>query len=184
MEPISLVEAKRHLREDGSDQDDLITMLIAAVRGQIDGANGWLNRALITQTWDLYLDQFPCGSGEIKLPLAPLQSVTAVNYYDADGIEQTVDAGDYTVDTVSSSGWVVPNADAPWPTPQVGINKVRVRYVAGYGAAGSDVPATIRAWMLLVIGSLYQQRESIVIGQPVAALPDHILHMLSTFRVY
>lgn len=183
-EPISLEEAKLHLREDGSDQDDLIEMLITAVRQQIDGKDGFLNRALITQTWDLYLDQFPCGSGEIKIPLAPLQSVTYVKYYDTDGVEQTVSSSDYTVDIVSNSGWVVPNSSTPWPTPQTGINKVRVRFIAGYGSSGDDVPATIRAWMLLNIGALYQQRESIVIGQTISALPDHILNMLSTFRVY
>lgn len=186
LEPITRVEAKAHLRVDHTDDDTLIDFLIPAIRKQIDGETGWLNRALITQTWDLYLDEFPCGSGEIKIPLPPLQTVGYVKYIDDNGDEQTVSSDNYTVDNVSKNkcGWVVPNSDTPWPTPQTGINKVRVRFVAGYGAAGSDVDETIRAWMLLNIGALYANRESIVIGQPVASLPDHILNMLSTFRVY
>lgn len=194
VEPISLVEAKAHLRVDHADDDDFISFLITAVRQQIDGKDGWLNRALITQTWDMYLDHFPghgsgyaygCG-GEIKIPLPPLQSITSIKYDDSDGVEQTVSSDNYTVDTVSNSGWVVPNISTPWPIAQIGINKVRVRFVAGYGDAGSAVPATIRSWMLLNIGTLYAQRETVVDGrslQPIS-LPDHILNMLSTFRVY
>ncbi len=69
----------------------MIAFLISAVRGQIDAGDGWLNRALITQTWDMYLDAFPCGNGEIRMPFYPLQSVTAVQYYDTDGILRAIE---------------------------------------------------------------------------------------------
>lgn len=182
VDPLDLAEVKAHLRVDHVDDDALITIYQRAAVAAIEGKDGWLGRALITQTWDLYLDSFP--AGEIKIPLAPLQSVTHVKYDDAAGVEQTVAAADYTVDAISEPGWVVPNDGVAWPTTLVAVNAVRVRFVAGYGVASASVPAAIRAAILLTVGTLYGAREDVVLGQTAAELPGAAQHLLSTFRVY
>lgn len=152
-EPISLADAKAHLRVEHTDDDALIALYITAARQTVDGKDGWLGRALVTQTWDVSLDAFP--SGEIELPLQPLQSVASVTYDDVDGAAQTLDPAGYTFDP---TGWIVAGSSG-WPATLSAINAVRARFVAGYGAA-ADVPAPIRAALLLMVGHLYANREA------------------------
>src|SRR5262245_27210237 len=95
-EPISLTLAKSHLRVDHTDDDTLITAQIAGARFF---AEKFTARAFITQTWELVIDQFP--TNEIKIPLPPLQTVNHIKYDDAGGVEQTVNTGNYFVDSVS-----------------------------------------------------------------------------------
>ena len=182
IDPVTLTEAKTHCRVDGTDDDALLTSLITAATQHIsDGKNGWLGRALITQTWELLLDTFP--TNEIRVPLPPLQSVTFVKYVDEDGVTQTISASDYEVDLASEPGWIIPVIDVDWPTPMQTINAVTVRFVCGYGNATTDVPEAIRAGMLLLIGHWYAQREAVVVGQQAAVvLPMAVEALLMPYR--
>mgnify|MGYP000365478232 CR=1 FL=1 len=72
VEPISLAEAKAHLRVDTSADDSLITSLIVAARKYFEERT---RRSLITQSWKLTLDDFPT---EFTLTRPPIQSVTSV----------------------------------------------------------------------------------------------------------
>lgn len=197
VEPLTLAQAKAHLRVDHSDDDAMIGMLLAAARQHIDGRDGWLGRALVTQTWELVLDSFPGGcaganSGpEIKIPIPPLQSVTSISYDNADGDPTVLPADTYTVDTDSAPGWVVPNSDSPWPTTFNAINAVRIRFVAGYAPSTdsppdlrANVPAPIKAAILLMLGTLYENRETIVIGQSAVTLPWAAEALLAPFRIF
>src|SRR5262245_43660746 len=112
VEPISLEQAKAHLRVDHSDDDAIISTYIKAARYAVDGKDGYLGRALVTQTWELVIDQFP--ANEIKIPLPPLQTVNSVNYDNSDGFGQLVAADQYYVDNVSEPGWIVP-VSSGWP---------------------------------------------------------------------
>lgn len=188
VEPITWAQAQAHLRAP-DDDEDLVTALIGAVRQHIDGPDGLLQRALVTQTWDLYLDKFPCS--EIRIPLPPLQSVVSVKYDDKDGNEQTVSDANYSVDTISQPGWLLPDSGTPWPTTFNGVNAVRVRFIAGYPPGtdspvdlAANVPLPIKQWMLLQIGTFYLQRETLVIGQSVQNLPWMYEGLLQGYRVY
>jgi uncharacterized phiE125 gp8 family phage protein len=184
--PITIEEARLHLKLDAEDSpavhadDDLVNSLIAACALRLDGRDGELGRCLITQTWDLVLDRFP--KLGIKIPLPPLQSVTALTYLDTAGDEQTlVEDTDFTVDAISQPGWAWPG-EAGWPATFDGINTVTLRFVAGYGAA-SAVPAPIKAALKLMVGSLYANREDIVIGTTAMEIPGGIDRILSTYRI-
>ena len=186
VEPISLVEAKAHLRVDHDEEDDLITLLIMAARSYVDGKDGWLGRALVTQTWELVIDEFP--AAEIKIPLPPLQEVISIKYDDSEGVEQTLATDQYFVDNVSEPGWVVPVTS--WPTPIVGVNAVRIRYDCGYPGSNDspseladNVPSSIKAAMLLTIGSLYANRETVIVGNVAAKLPWGAEQLLRDYRV-
>src|SRR5512139_2288241 len=100
VEPVTTAETKSHLRVDTTADDTLIGTLITAAR---QDSEEYLNRALVTQTWDLYMDGFPTTT-KIKVPLPPLQSITSIKYYDEDDVEATMTATDYIVDTVSEPG--------------------------------------------------------------------------------
>ena len=168
--PITLAETKAHLRVDSPDEDALITALIDAATARFDGPTGILGRALMPQTWDLFLDVFPAEPA-IKLPFPPLASVTGVYYFDAvTEAEATFAAANYEVDTYSIPGWVQLAADASWPEIMETINAVRVRFVAGYASAAA-VPAPIKAAMLLMIGDLFEHRETAVVGASASAIP-------------
>lgn len=153
VEPITLALAKLHCYIDADDRDELVSLAIGSARRHVEQ---WCDLNLITQTWELALDAFPCGP--IRLPGWPLQSVTSIEYLDANGDPQTVDPGTLSLDTFSRPGWVT--CSSSWPQTQDAINAVRVRYVLGYGAAGSDVPAPVRSAMLLVVGDLMENRQA------------------------
>lgn len=168
VEPITVAEAKSHLRVEISDDDTLIGNLVKAVRQHAETV---LRRALITQTWDLFLDAFPSANGAIAVPLPPLQTVGSIKYVDANGITQTLSSAKYKVDVATAPARIVPAYDEDWPKTREEINAVTVRFTAGYGAAGSNVPEKIRQAMLLVIGHWYENREEVVIGGAPAPIP-------------
>lgn len=198
-DPVTLEEAKAHLREDSDDFDLEIEAFISAATEFVDGPKGYLGRALLDQTWDYYLDAFPCahytyGSNwhpvaYIEIPLPPLIEVVGVFYLDSSGTEQEVNASSYRVDTASEPGRLIPVNGVSWPTAQITSGAVRVRFRAGYldqgvSPAVDDVPFSIKAAILLYMADLYQNRENTVIGENAEELPFAAKMLLKPHRVY
>ncbi len=163
---VTLVEAKAQIRDDGVAEDALIQTYIAAVGAYLDGVDGVLGRALVTQVWDLNLPCFPVDA--LRLPLPPLQVVNSVSYIDTAGATQTV-ASFQTYDQ-NGVGYIRPDPGAAWPATKVQENAVTVRFTAGYGAAAA-VPASIRLAALLLIGSAAKNREAEIATSMSAANP-------------
>jgi uncharacterized phiE125 gp8 family phage protein len=181
-EPVSTSEAKSHLRVDTTADDTYIGTLITVARQNVESH---LRRALISQTWEVVLDAFP--AGVIRLPKPPLASVTSIKYTDDEGNESTYSSDNYVVDSDTEPGRVVLKSGQTWPAVTLAAaNGVRVRYVAGYGAAGSNVPQAIRQAILLVIGSLYENREDVLVAQGVSigVLPFGVVALLAPYRIY
>jgi uncharacterized phiE125 gp8 family phage protein len=174
---ITKEEVKANLGIDHIDYDARIDSLILAATAHVQKHYG----LLVEQTWELYLDEFPC-EDEIEIPLFPLVSVTSVKYDDADAVEQTVDTGDYTVDAVSRLGRVIPTGD--WPSTYDRVNAVRIRFVAGYPVVTSIVttPEDIKHALHLLVGHWYENREGVLIGETSAALEMGIDALLGTYR--
>lgn len=171
-EPISLAEAKAHLRieADVVIEDELIQLLIQAAREQAQHETG---RALITQGLQM-LEPATC---RIRLCRPPLQEITSVVALDEDGAETAVDATDYRIDETGLLPVLVIK------TMPADALHVRVQYTAGYGEARTDVPAAIRRWMLLHISTHYEHRESVVVGSSVATMPTPFIDgLLDPFR--
>jgi uncharacterized phiE125 gp8 family phage protein len=82
--PISVAEVKAQMRVEHSDDDDLIYRLITAAVAFTD-VQGALGKAIITQTWRQWTAANP---GEVYLLVKPVQSLTAVKYYDTSGVLQ------------------------------------------------------------------------------------------------
>lgn len=182
VEPVSVNEAKAHLRVDISDDDALIDGLITAARTHVEQN---LKRALVAQTWELVLDSFPA-VGFIRLPLPPLASVTSIQYTSLAGVEATLSADSYLVDTDREPGCIVLKHSASWPAVELReVGGVRVRYVAGYGSTAGDVPRGIRQAILLLVGSMYENREETLVAQGVTVmrLPFGMEMLLSPYRI-
>jgi len=183
--PISLAEAKAHLRVIDSDEDDLINLYIGAATRNVEA---WTGRALVEQTWELQLDEFP--TSEILIPKPPLISVDSVRYDDSAGDEQTFSSLFYDVDTVSEPGWIEPHADDEWPTSSSvleAINAVRIRFRAGYSDSNSPptttIPDDLKAGVLLTLGTLFANRETVQVGAIPYQLPWGIQNLLRPYRV-
>lgn len=161
VEPVSVQEFISHRRIDtDSGESALITSLIKAARQHLDGPKGILARALNTQTWTLYLDEFP--SEEFILPLNPVISVTSVKYYDESNTLQTLSSQYYDLVLNDEPAKVSKSYDYSWPLTYRRRNAVEIEFVAGYGTAAADVPEALRVAILMLAGDMYERRESFI----------------------
>lgn len=182
VEPLSLTEAKAFLRVDHTAFDTEIESLIKSARKSCET---YLGRALISQTWKLYLDCFPSSDCAIRLPNPPLQSVTSISYEDTNGDTQTWASSKYQVDTVSTAGRVLPAPGESYPDTEVDrINAVTITYVCGYGATSASIPENILHAVRLTLGDFFNHREDTVIGTIVNDIPNGAKRLLTQERVY
>jgi uncharacterized phiE125 gp8 family phage protein len=198
VEPLTAAEAKERLNIGSEVSDAVMDAYIMAARQRIDGADGYLGRALITQTWQGRDDTFPSeDNGRIYIPLPPLQTVT-VSYLDSAGSPVTlVDGVDYRV-VQAQRPYILPLTG--WPSV-TGIDGVTIEFVVGYGDAGSDVPEPIRTAIALGAGNLHSMtagnlgvveeveegigstRYAVDKTKVVEALDSTVQSLLSTYRV-
>lgn len=178
LEPVTVAEAKAHLRIDGTAEDTLVASLILTSRLHVETA---LGLALVTQSWRLLLDRWPAEKN-IELPLRPLQSIDEVRVLSASGDPTIIAAGNYRADSASVPPRLI-RTGVIWPQPGQAANGVEVDFTAGYGALASDVPAPIRQALLLLVAHWYERREPIAIGSPEMAVPGAISQLLEPYKV-
>lgn len=176
--PVSLTEAKAHCRVDHDDDDALITALIAAAVGHLDGWTGVLGRALVTQKWREQFGGFGAALCALRLALAPVANIESVVYVDFDG-QHTLDPARYVVVSEALGCALRPASGWNWPPTARRFDAVTVTYVAGTPAA--DVPAPIKAAILLIVGHLYQHREAVA-ENTLATLPFAVDALIAPFR--
>jgi uncharacterized phiE125 gp8 family phage protein len=176
-EPVTLDEAKLHLRVTCAADDAYITALIKAARRHAELYQG---RSYITQTLELRMDFFP--QFLIELPRPPSISVTSIKYIDSNGDTQTLDASKYTTDFNSYVARIVPAYNESWPTTRRVIDAVTIEYEAGYGAA-SDVPETIKQAIYLLLTIWYDNRTPIS-EATVMEIPFTVTALLIMEKVY
>ena len=166
--PVSLNEAKQHIRVDFSDDDAVIDGCIRAATSHLDGYAGILGRAIMAQTWSVALAFFPPA---IRIPLGDLMSVESVKYFDPDGVEQTVDPATYYVGKDARGPYIVLKDGETWPDTAVRYDAVTVTWIAGYGSEPIDVPDAVRHAIKMLAAHFYDERGSVVIGTIVEELP-------------
>ncbi len=183
VEPISLDEAKRHLRRLDGYEDTTIQEYVTAARTLCEEAIG---QSFVTQTWEQKLDRWPrvCADnrrGEIELARGPVQAVSAVTYVATDGSTMTMASSDYIVST-GQNGRVSPRFGVSWPIAQVQADAITVTYLAGYGGAAAStdpnasalaVPGTIKSAIKIYTGYLMMERDQ---NTP---MPAAVMNLLS-----
>jgi uncharacterized phiE125 gp8 family phage protein len=204
VEPVSLNEAKAHLRVDITDDDTLIGALISAARTHAEMVT---QRQFVTATWKLVLDAFPGPSlmgvpsgmpfsmpaHAIQLNKSPVQSVISVNYLDMGGTMQTMPPADYKVDISTEPARITPVFGKIWPVTLPQIGSVEITFTAGYGTLDNStppvwvpqqVPEGIKAWMKIRMATLYENREEIALMSRGKLEPlPYVDGLLDPFRI-
>ena len=205
VEPVTVAEMDQFLRGDNvieSVDGSLIEGLIVAAREYVEE---FTRRALITQTWTMYMDRWPqtqdplgwwdgvregsISSGDARsltLPIGPLQSVTSVKTFDQDNSEALFDDANYFLNTTATPGEVILNTGVVWPPFTRTRNGIEVVYVAGYGDAATDVPASLRMAIKQLVTHWYENRELVKTqsDQNQAMSPVHVQSILNRYKVH
>lgn len=182
VEPVSLDEAKLHLRVDSTAEDDLIAGLIQAAREYVES---YTRKTMIYTTYRFTLDCFPgastwtpfATSEPIELPRQPVAQIAAsgsysyamprIRYYDTDSVQQTLTyAGeDFELDLGANPPSLRLFPYTYWPIAEYyRANAVEIDFVAGYGSTSASVPASLIAAMKLLIGHWYENRQAVAAG--------------------
>ena len=172
-EPLTLSDVKSYMGVTSSTDDTMITSLIVAVR---EFCEDHLKRSLITQEWSMFLDKWPSSESDewwdgvregahirnyvdfISLPKNPVVTVDAVKIYATDDTSTTWASSNYAVDIYSMKARLALSASGTPPVPTRKVNGIEVRYTAGYGASGSDVPNSILEGMKMMIFHMYENK--------------------------
>ncbi len=172
-EPVTLAEAKLHLKLDGDAEDALVTTLIAAARLLVEAASG---RMLIEQSWRLVLDRWP--SGPLRLPLAPVARIAAARVFDAAGHAIAVAPAAFMLEAADPPAlWIV----EPLPMPGRTRAGIEIDLVAGYGVSGAAVPPPLRQAVLMLVARWHEQRgDHVEPGD--ACLPGDVAALVAPYR--
>lgn len=143
--PVSIADAKSHLRVTHSNHDDLIEDLIW---GGVKAFEKRANVCLSSQTWKAFLDK---GYEHIELWKYPITGISAIQYYDDDNSFQTLSTADYfsNVDTGSIS-WeprpaVITIEDIP--STYTRDDAMIITFTAGYTTIDYDVKQAILSYV-------------------------------------
>lgn len=187
VEPITLDEAAMHLRLDSIDSPpeyhdaDLVQWQISAAR---EYCEQYLGRSLAVQTLEYGSNAFTHDWVDVQqgiaLPMGPVLYVLSASYVDEAGTTIPLDDGtgsptnpQFELDDFSDPPRVRLPYNGQWPTARYHPGSVRIRYVAGYSVPAESptpdypLPWSIRAAILLVLGSLYENREATAERPPV-----------------
>ena len=165
-------------------EDDLLTDIIQASREHVEDIT---SRALLTQTWDYYLDEFP-SDNFIKIPFGNLQTAgLIVSWKDTDGAETVLTlTTDYLIETNGEGiGRVVLPYAETWPSGTLyPSNPIKIRFLAGYTTAAL-VPSKIRSAILLIASDLYENREGQIVAMGGSMYQDNktIQRLLASSRL-
>ena len=177
VEPITVGQAKAHLRIDHDEEDTFLTSLISTSRLQIEAA---LDLALITQSWSWRFDSWP-GGHEVQLPLWPVQSVDTVRTACKCEAFLAKSADEFILDGTSKPARLISKSGA-WPQPGIPALGIEIAFKAGFGDAANDVPEPIRQALLMLVAHWYEHREPLEIGTEATSIPNAISGLLRPYR--
>lgn len=177
LEPISLAEAKSHLRIDTSDEDSIILALISAARLHVERVT---RKITIHQNWRLYVDDLPT-TKTVLLPISPISQISAVTFYDAQGNPSVLDAASYIVDLTSYPARLKFNGSVPFTSLRE-FNGIEIDLVAGYGATTIDVPSDLKQAILLLVAHWFENRSAVTDVASYAPIPSGVQELLQPFR--
>lgn len=171
VEPIEIDELRQHLRLEHNEEDSYLNLLIPAARST---AEQFIDGIIASREFEYLLDNF---TDCIELPLRPIAiDSISITYTDDNGDSQTVTSFD-TLSTAYSV-FVKPDYGELWPSIETGKDKVTIRFEAGF----SEVPPDIKHAILMLAGTLYDQREDHTAGVELKTVPTSSQLLLNPYR--
>jgi uncharacterized phiE125 gp8 family phage protein len=166
---VTVDEVKDFLRLQGTTSEDYLIQ--SFIKSAESYAENYMKRSINKQQWELRLDEFPDLDEkvqDIELPRPPLSTVSSevvVSYVKDTTLGDTTSVAStaFTIDYYSEPGIIYPSYDNEWPEPKEIKNAVRVTYYSGYSTP-ANVPEAIKHWVKLRVGSMYENRESLMVG--------------------
>lgn len=175
--PVSLTEAKSHLKVDTTADDTYITSIIKAAT-QL--SEEYTNRFFI----DTVIEQYASSFADLQtLFKSKVSAVAYVKYYDSDNSLQTLSATVYNTQLNYEPSQIQLADNQSFPKITSRNDAVLARYTVGYGSSASDVPEIIKQAILLTIGNFYQNRNSVIVGRIATELPLNVKWLLDTYKV-
>lgn len=177
-EPVTLAEAKAHLRLAHDSEDALIAGLIRAAREMVERDTG---AALIDQAWRLALDELPA-CGTVTIARFPVKQVSAVTFYGQSGAPVVVDPGDYVLDSLSRPARL--HVEAGVATPLRAMNGVEIDFIAGFGSAGPDVPDLFKRAILVLVAHWFEFRAAFDADDQPVSVPGGYERLIAGYRTW
>ena len=153
---VTLPEARLHLRVDGTDEDALIGLYINAAE----------QAAIKAMDRGVYVDGTALG---VAKAAAPGELDTAIAAY-----ESAIAAAEALADESAKAASI----------QTAGNGLLRAKVAHRHAMDGMVVNEAIKAAVLLIVGSLYTQREDAVVGVSVEQLPNGAEWLLAPYKVY
>lgn len=170
-EPVTIEEARAQCRIIGSDEDTLLTGLIASARSHVESYCG---TPLVSREVAVKCDSF-CDFA--SFPVVPVQSVT-VAYLDTAGDAATLSTSVYELRSDGLVASIALKNGQSWPSIQTG-SRITVTATAGY----ASVPPAIKHAVLLLISQWYDNRSASS-DKPMAEIPHAVTALLSNHRSF
>lgn len=175
--PVELARLLAHLRLEPGDDDVQAQSCLDAAVAQFDGENGELG-PLVAQSWTEGFRAVPATGGAVELALFPVNSVSEVEVFGADGLWASLPLEQ--VELFEREGRYFVAADA-WGVAGKLREPLRITYVAGYGAPAA-VPEPIKHAILLFAAHLYEVREPVSFGAAPAEVPLSIARLVGPYK--
>jgi uncharacterized phiE125 gp8 family phage protein len=178
VEPVSVAEAKAHLRVDSDEDNFYIASLLSSAREWVEV---YLDRTLIQTQWTVRLDGFPIDDIELpRPPMSQTQTAVVITYTSEAGAVATLSSDLYRVDRSATPGVVRPLQTGNWPSHMDDANAVTITWWAGYGADGKSTPAPIRHAILMLVGFWFENRSAVNVGSISKQLEFAVDFLLSS----
>lgn len=163
LDPVTLTEAKAHLKVTSSDEDSLIRIYLnAAVRRCED----YRQSVIMSSEWEVYLRSF---QSNVNLQKSPVTAINSVKYYDTDNVLQTVTAINYRLLNFKVPARLEFDNTYSFPSTYDREYPVVINYQAGYTAASSCSPL-IKEAILMELGTMNEIRQNEIVGIGLSAV--------------
>jgi uncharacterized phiE125 gp8 family phage protein len=174
VEPLSLAEAKAHLRVPHTDDDTYISTLIVSARRRVERQTGL---RLITQGWSQFMDCWP-QDGLIELDLNPVSTVSDVVVFGDTDTPSTIDPAHYFLDATTNPPRVVFRQGRNPSPPGRRAKGIEIRMTAGFGNAAA-VPQDLKQAMLWMVADAFAHRGD----DGLRSLTPAVLELINPYRI-
>lgn len=175
LEPLSLADAKLHLRIDHASEDDFLSQSITAARQYIEAVTG---ERLITQAWRQYVPDWPVNRC-IRMEVQPVQTVVAITAFDREGVPHQIAPEDTQLVRGSRPQLLMFSASAD---PVLAANGLEIDVTVGQGDLPTDVDAPLRQAISMLVAHWYEFRGAVAASQQPVSLPAGLDALLQPYK--